>query len=214
LPFEKFGYWLIVYLYRKIYIRKCVIQKEVEALLGRREFNFTHEIPYLLGLTTVVFFYTSGIPFLMMIFPWFLIAYFYIEKLMLLKFYKKPVNLDETALRFADYVVVLILFMHAFCSIVAFGTADVFPMDTERVHGLRRGFTTYYYKPKNISFFSKLGVPMNLGYIFLIILLLVFFLLAFLFRNKVICRKFKYFPMSYSSKVKYIPGTYERVKDN
>lgn len=105
---------------------------------------------------------------------------------MLLKFYRKPLNLDETALRFADYVIILILFMHIFCSIVAYGTADVFPMDVERVRGLRRGYNTYYYNPKHISFFQKLGVPMNLGYVFLIVLLLMFFLLAFLFRNKVI----------------------------
>lgn len=214
LPFEKFGYWLIVSIYRKLKRKSVIIQKEYEDLYSKREFDFTHKMPYLLGLLTIVMYFVGGMPFLIIIFALYALAYFWIEKLMILRFYKKPNNLDEIAMRFSDYIILCIFVMHLFSAIIMFGTADVFPTDTEYVNGVRKGYTTNYYQAKAVSFAGKFGLITNIPYLALLALVIIFFVLTFVFRNKVLCRKFKYFPMSFSHKYKYVPGTYNRVKNN
>lgn len=214
LPIEKFGYWLIVSLYKKSKKSKSVLQKELEYAMGRTPFDFTHEVPYFLAIATVVFYHVSGIPFLLMIFAVYSVFYFWIEKLMVLKFYKKPTELEGTSIMFADYIIIGILIMHIFCSIVAYGTSDVFPYDTKKVEGLRRGYLTNYYVAEDTSFFMKFGLPTSLVYLILLLLIILFMVLTYLMRNKIFCRKFKYFSMKYSEKMKYIPGTYTRVKNN
>lgn len=214
LPFEKFGYWLIVSLCRRLKYKKCVIQKELENVLRRKEFDLTHKVPYLLGLTTVVFFFVGGIPFMMIMFGAFAFMYYWIEKLMILKFYRKPGYLDGTSLRFADYIILGIFIMHLIVSIAMYGTADVFPKEATLVRGFRKGYVTSYYEIKNLSFFEKFGLLTNLGHLLLLIFVVIFIILTLVFRNKVWCRKFKYFPIKYSVKMKHIPGTYTRVKDN
>jgi hypothetical protein len=214
LPVEKFSYWILVKINRRMKRRYCVIQKDYENLFSRKEFDFTHTMPYLLGLLTIVMYFVGGMPFLVLIFALYALAYFWIEKLLVLKFYKKPKNLDEIAMRFADYILLGIFVMHLFSSIVMFGTADVFPQDTEIVEGLRKGFTTNYYVPVDVSLMAKFGIVTNMPHLALILLMVVFVIFALVFRNKVTCRKFKYFPMSFSSKYKYIPGTFNRVKNN
>lgn len=214
LPFEKFGYWLVVSLCRRLKYKKCVIQKDLENTLRRKQFDITHKVPYLLGLATVVFFFVGGIPFMMIMFGTFAMIYYWIEKLMVLKFYRKPGYLDETSLRFADYIILGIFIMHLIVSIVMYGTADVFPKEATRTRGFRKGYVTSYYEIQGISFFEKFGLLTNLGHLLLLIFVIIFIILTLVFRNKIWCRKFKYFPIKYSVKMKHIPGTFARVKDN
>ena len=203
LPIEKFGYWLLISCIRKIKRRKWVIQKELEDTLRRKQFDFTHKIPYLLGLLTIVMFFVGGIPIIIVIFMFYFLVYFWIEKAMILKFYRKPIHLEETALRFSDYCMIVILTMHLFNSIIMYGTADIFPIDTVKVDGVRKGYSTSYYIPKPQSFIEKFGNQYNVMFLILLILILIFLILAFIFRNKLWWRKFKYFPMSYRFKMNY-----------
>ena len=105
LPIEKFGHWLWVYLSKKFKLKSSVIQRELEAAMRRKDFDYYHKIPYLMGILTVVMYFSGGMPFLIIMFSPFMFIYFWIEKLMLLKFYRKPKNLDATTLRIADYVI-------------------------------------------------------------------------------------------------------------
>lgn len=161
LPFEKLGYWALISVTKRIKRRNSVIQREYEDALRRKEFDFTHNMPYLLGLLTIVFFFVGGMPFLILIFAVYALMYFWIEKVMVLKFYRKPKYLEGTAMRFADYIVVGILIMHIFVSIIMYATDEVFPQDTKYVEGIRRGYFTNYYEPKRINFFKKFGVVTN-----------------------------------------------------
>lgn len=103
LPFEKLAYWIFTSCVRKYKAKRAVIQKELENALRRPSFDFTHKIPYLLGLLTITMFFVGGIPIVIFFFFLYIMMYFWIEKLMIVKFYRKPINLEESALRFADY---------------------------------------------------------------------------------------------------------------
>jgi len=73
--------------------------------MRKKEFEFYHKIPYLMGLLTVVMYFVAAMPFLITIFAVYLLGYLWIEKLMLLKFYRKPSNLEDTPLRISDYLI-------------------------------------------------------------------------------------------------------------
>lgn len=212
LPIEKFGYWLWVYLSKKFKLKSSVIQRELEAAMRRKDFDYYHKIPYLMGILTVVMYFSGGMPFLIIMFSPFMLIYFWIEKLMLLKFYRKPKNLDATTLRIADYVILGILIIHIFSAIIMFGTSNVFPVNTKQVTGVRKGYITQYYNASKISFFAKFWVVTNIPYLIMLVLCIIFISLTYCNRNKVWWRKFNYFPMSYSVKYKFIPATYGRMK--
>ncbi|CAI2381386.1 unnamed protein product [Moneuplotes crassus] len=213
LPLEKFSYWLRVILKRKMTRKSCIIQRELEENMRRKELGYHHKIPYLLGILTVVMYLVPGLPFLLMVFSIFVLIYFWVEKLLILKFYRKPRNLDGTQLEIVDYMVVLILLLHIFSCISTFGTTDIFPEDTKRVQGTRKGFSTSYYEPSEKGFFEKLGVIINIPYVIMLSLILLFLVLCFLCRNKIWWRKFKFFSMSFRYKYKYIPSTFSKAKN-
>mmetsp|Transcript_21324 Transcript_21324/g.18930 ORF Transcript_21324/g.18930 Transcript_21324/m.18930 type:complete len:258 (+) Transcript_21324:94-867(+) len=102
--------------------------------------------------------------------------------------------------------------MHLFSAISMYGTAEVFPESTEYIEGIRKGYSTNYYQPKDVSFFQKFGIVTNLPFLVLLMLVGIFFLLTYVFRNSVWWRKFKYFSMNYSKKFKFIPPSYTRAK--
>lgn len=112
LPLEVLSYWLFRTITRKIKIKKCVTQKELEDVLRKPELSIAHKIPYLLGLLTVLFYFVGGIPFLILMMGPYFGIYYCFEKLARKKWFRNPKNLDDTPLRFADYIVVGILIMH------------------------------------------------------------------------------------------------------
>ncbi|CAI2380575.1 unnamed protein product [Moneuplotes crassus] len=214
LPVEKFTYWFWVWLRRKMKQKSCVLQKELEDNLRRKEFDYYHKIPYLMGLLTVVMYLVNGIPFLLLMFAIFVFLYFWIEKLLVLKFYRKPKNLDGTPFAMVDYMVILILIAHVFSCISTFGTADIFPESSKKVQGTRKGYYTSYYQVKEKGFFEKFGAVINIPYLIMLVSIIVFMTICYLCRNKIWWSKFRFFSMNFRYKYKYIPPSFTRTKNS
>lgn len=168
---------------------------------------------FLLAVMTIVYFFCPGMPLLMIFFVVFVLMFYWIEKHMILRFYKKPINLDDTVMKLSNYAVIAIILVHMINAIQMFGTSSVFPVDTKYESGRRRGYPTSYYVPDDINVIEKFFLPPECVVILLAIaFILVVLFLIFLFRNKILCQKFKFFPMKFSAKMRYIPPTYTNMK--
>lgn len=84
-------------------LKYAKIQKEIEDSLKRPTLDLTHRMSFLLAITTIVYFFCGGMPLMLILFTGYMLLFYWVEKFMVLKFYRKPVNLDDTVMKLSDY---------------------------------------------------------------------------------------------------------------
>ena len=164
---------LIVYLAHKTKIlwmkNTWHIQKDLNKLLAGIELDYSYKIGRLMGHLFIVFYLGSGLPLLYCIFWAYLLLYWVIEKLMIVKFYKRMKLKSIYIRQFISQSLWVIFFVSLFRSILILGSEDIFPTTIEAKSGVYSGSTVTYYSPKSRSFGDKMILSTGIPFTILII---------------------------------------------
>ena len=80
---------------------KKLLQKEYEDLYVGPEFSLDSRLAQIVAFTWVTFTYSSGLPVMYMITAGNFVIIYFIDKVLLLRFYRTPKNYDEMSINFS-----------------------------------------------------------------------------------------------------------------
>lgn len=137
----------------------------------------------------IAFYHGPALPILYVFFFMHIGVFMLVEKLLMLKFYRRFEHIQPYIRQYLIHVVLLMLFFHFFRAIDILGSEEIFPKSYEEKLGLKSGTLLYYYEPKENKYADKLVLPQGIIYFLFAIVLTVFYILIWWSHRKNILGK-------------------------
>jgi len=154
------------------------MQKELNQLHVGRHLDYSHKIGRILAHMMICYYHGSGLPVLYLIFFVHLLIFYFTEKLLILRFYRKMEEKYPYVRQFLLHSFVFMFMFHLFRAIDLYGAEEIFPNSYYEDICLKRGTLLTCYLPKKLYYVSRMKLMQGALFLTIAVCLTVFYILT------------------------------------
>ncbi|CAI2376387.1 unnamed protein product [Moneuplotes crassus] len=195
-PLEVFSCVLLTKLFQKVQQKKAILQKELNKEFEGAELDYSHKIGRLISHFLICFVLSPGLPLLPLIFYVNLLIYCFIEKALILSFYRRMEAITNFIRQLTIQTLCIVFISTCVMSIAMYGNEEIFPTETKTESGLVFGLTLDYYIPESRNFIDKIFALTGIPFLCIIIFgMCIYIFLCLAHKDKAVLKQFKHFAL-------------------